>query len=129
MPADSKPSLFDLRIAPSPMVRLLVGAGALGVILLLWWIATLGQAPEDRLISPVILPSPDEVVRSFPSLVRDRALGASIAANKVEGVRASVVTSAFASPSAMRVLIGSGPNAENSGVTTLPLRSAPSAAT
>ncbi len=80
MPADSKPSLFDLRIAPSPMVRLLVGAGALGVILLLWWIATLGQGPEDRLISPVILPSPIEVIRSFPSLLRDRALVASIAA-------------------------------------------------
>ena len=35
---------------------------------------------EERLISPVILPSPAEVVRSFPSLVRDRALVASIAA-------------------------------------------------
>jgi NitT/TauT family transport system permease protein len=57
-----------------------VGVGAMGIIVALWWLATRGTGAEDRLISPVILPSPVEVVRSFPSLVRDRALVASIAA-------------------------------------------------
>ena len=79
MPSDWK-SLFRLRAVPPALTGRLIGAGALGVILLLWWMATIGAQPEDRLISPVILPSPAEVVRSFPSLWRDRALVASIAA-------------------------------------------------
>ena len=62
------------------MTRRLVGVGAMGVVVLLWWLATSGLHSEERLISPVILPSPAEVVRSFPSLWRDRALVQSIAA-------------------------------------------------
>ena len=72
--------LLGLRVPPSPMARRLVGAAAVGVVLLLWWIATRGAGSEDRLISPVILPSPLEVYRSFPSLLRERALLQSIAA-------------------------------------------------
>jgi len=52
----------------------------MGVVVLLWWIATYGSGAENRLISPVILPSPAEVIRSFPSLLNDRALVQSIAA-------------------------------------------------
>ena len=48
--------------------------------MLLWWLATRGRGAEDRLISPVILPSPAEVIRSFPSLLNERALLQSIAA-------------------------------------------------
>jgi ABC-type nitrate/sulfonate/bicarbonate transport system permease component len=51
-----------------------------GVIVLLWWVATTGLGPEDRWISPVILPSPLEVIRSFPVLLKERALLQSIAA-------------------------------------------------
>jgi len=80
MPSDSKAPLFALRVAPPALTRRLVGVGAMGVIVLVWWLATSGLGSEDRLISPVILPSPMEVVRSFPSLVNDRALVASIAA-------------------------------------------------
>ena len=80
MPSDSKPSLFALRIPPSPTTGHLVGAGAMGLVVLLWWLATSGLGSEDRLVSPVILPSPAEVVRSFPSLWRERALVESIAA-------------------------------------------------
>jgi NitT/TauT family transport system permease protein len=80
MPAESRTSLFRLRAAPSLVTRRLVGVGGLGVLVLLWWLATSGLGSEDRLISPIILPSPAEVVRSFPSLWRDRALVASIAA-------------------------------------------------
>jgi NitT/TauT family transport system permease protein len=54
--------------------------GLVAVLVGVWWLATRGAGAEDRLVSPVILPSPAEVVRSFPSLVRDRALLASIAA-------------------------------------------------
>ena len=62
------------------MTRRLVGVAAMGVVVLLWGLATMGAGPEDRLVSPVILPSPAEVIRSFPSLWRDRALLESIAA-------------------------------------------------
>ena len=61
-------------------MRQLIGAGALGVVAIAWWLATLGAGAENRLISPVILPSPGEVVRSFPSLLHERALLQSIAA-------------------------------------------------
>ncbi len=73
-------SLWALRLPPRPNARRLVGVGAMGVVLLVWWLATSGLGSEDRLISPVILPSPGEVVRSFPSLLRERALIQSIAA-------------------------------------------------
>jgi len=80
MATDSKSSLLALRVPPGRMTRRLLGAGAMGVIVLLWWLATLGGSAEERLISPVILPSPMEVVRSFPALFRERALLQSIAA-------------------------------------------------
>jgi ABC-type nitrate/sulfonate/bicarbonate transport system permease component len=62
------------------MTRRLVGAGAIGVVVLLWWLATTGLGSEDRFISPIILPSPAEVVKSFPTLLHERALLQSIAA-------------------------------------------------
>src|SRR5260221_4759778 len=75
-----KRPLFALRLAPSPMTQRLVGAGAVAAIVAVWWFATSGIGSEQRLISPVILPSPLEVLRSFPSLLRERALIESIAA-------------------------------------------------
>jgi len=62
------------------MTRRLVGVGAMGVVLLVWWLVTRGGGAEERLISPVILPSPVEVLGSFPSLLNDRGLVESIAA-------------------------------------------------
>src|SRR2546428_7883124 len=79
-PGAGKPPLLTLRLWPPPMTRRLVGVGAMGVVVLLWWLATTGLGSEDRFISPIILPSPAEVVRSFPSLLNDRALLQSIAA-------------------------------------------------
>jgi len=76
----SASSLLALRIPPSRTTRRLVGAGAVAFIVLLWWLATTGLGAEDRFISPVILPSPAEVARSFPALFRERALLESIAA-------------------------------------------------
>jgi ABC-type nitrate/sulfonate/bicarbonate transport system permease component len=79
MPSDPRPALFALRIAPPPMTRRLIGAAAVGVVVLIWWLITAG-AVENRLVSPIILPSPAEVIRSFPSLLNERALVQSIAA-------------------------------------------------
>src|SRR5215471_15290143 len=80
MTADWKTSLLALRVSPYPTTRRLVGVGTIGFLVLLWWLATTGFRSEDRLISPIILPSPAEVVRSFPSLLNDRGLIQSIAA-------------------------------------------------
>jgi ABC-type nitrate/sulfonate/bicarbonate transport system permease component len=79
MPSES-PSLLTLRIPAHPMTRRLLGVGSMGLVLLLWWLATYGAVSENRLVSPVILPSPGEVIRSFPSLLNDRGLVQSIAA-------------------------------------------------
>jgi ABC-type nitrate/sulfonate/bicarbonate transport system permease component len=76
----SKPSLMELRIAPPRAIRRLIGAGAVGFIVLMWWLATTGVGAETRFISPVILPSPAEVAASLPALVKERALLQSIAA-------------------------------------------------
>jgi NitT/TauT family transport system permease protein len=73
-------NLFALRVPPPRLTRQLVGVAAVGVVVMVWWLATLGASAESRLISPVILPSPAEVIRSFPSLLNERALLQSIAA-------------------------------------------------
>src|SRR5947208_3683372 len=74
------PPLLTLRLSPTRLMRRLVGAGAVAAVLLVWWFATSGLGSEDRLVSPIILPSPAEVVKSFPSLWNDRGLLESIAA-------------------------------------------------
>src|SRR5215510_13249833 len=80
MPSDSKPPLLALRIPPPRLTSRLIGLGALAIVVLLWWLATTGLGSEDRLVSPIILPSPAEVIRSFPTLLNERALLQSIAA-------------------------------------------------
>jgi NitT/TauT family transport system permease protein len=74
------PGLLDLRVAPAPRVRLLVGTGAVALVFVLWFLATLGTIPEHRWISPVILPSPLEVAKSFGPLWTERDLLDSIIA-------------------------------------------------
>ena len=80
MAREARPPLFTLRVPPPRLLRRLLGAGMAAFVVLLWWLATIGGASETRLISPVILPSPQEVIASFPSLLNERALLQSIAA-------------------------------------------------
>lgn len=72
--------LFELRVPPGPFARRLLGVGSVGAVLGLWFLATTGASPEQRLVSPVILPSPMEVARSLNALWTERALLASIVA-------------------------------------------------
>lgn len=69
-----------LRVPPPPMVARLLGALTVGLLALLWWLATRGETAEMRWISPVILPAPADVFSSIGTLWNERALGASIAA-------------------------------------------------
>jgi NitT/TauT family transport system permease protein len=80
-PAGIGPSrLFRLR-APLPGVHAkLIGVAATAVIVALWWLLTSGETAETRIISPVVLPSPLEVLRAFPVLVNQRDLLMSIKA-------------------------------------------------
>lgn len=75
-----KPGLFELRVAPGPLTARILGLGAIAVLLSVWWLATRGATPEARFISPVILPAPADVVRSFSSLWGERGLLLSIMA-------------------------------------------------
>ena len=52
----------------------LLGIVPIVVLFGVWWLLTGSGPAEERVISPTILPSPVEVVRSFPSLWFDRAL-------------------------------------------------------
>jgi len=78
--AGKAPGLFDLRVSPAPGTRWLIGTCAVGIILAFWFLATLGKIPEQRWVSPVILPSPVEVARSFAPLWNERGLPDSIIA-------------------------------------------------
>ncbi len=66
-------SLFQIR-EPLPRLAGLALAGVfLALVVGLWWWATSGPA-EERLLSPVIIPSPGEMVESLPSLITRRHL-------------------------------------------------------
>ncbi len=74
------PKLFELRIPPSHLAGRLLGVATVALLGVLWWLATRGASAETRWVSPVILPSPAEVVRSIHSLWVDRGLLPSIIA-------------------------------------------------
>lgn len=78
--AESRPGLFALRVPPGPLAGRLLGIATIGVLLAFWWLATRGATAEARWISPVILPAPADVVRSFSSLWGERGLLVSIMA-------------------------------------------------
>ncbi len=49
-------------------------ASFVAMLLVGWWFVTRGGHPEDRIVMPLILPSPYEVVMAFPRLHFDQAL-------------------------------------------------------
>jgi NitT/TauT family transport system permease protein len=49
-------------------------AGFIALLLLGWWFVTRGHNVEDRIIAPLILPSPIEVLKAFPPLHFDQGL-------------------------------------------------------
>src|SRR5678815_5147706 len=49
-------------------------AGFIALLLFAWWLVTRGESVEDRVIAPLILPSPAEVLRAFPPLHFDQGL-------------------------------------------------------
>ncbi len=74
--------------------------GAIPIVLLfgVWWFVTSGAIAEERIISPTILPSPMEVVRSVPSLWFERALTRSVVVSFTRVVAGFALAVAIAFP-------------------------------
>ena len=72
--------LFRLRTPLPGTHARLTGVAATAALVALWWLLTSGDQAETRIISPVVLPSPMEVVRAFPVLIGQRDLLMSIKA-------------------------------------------------
>ena len=53
-------------------------ASFVGLTLLAWWLATRGATIEQRMVAPLILPSPSEVLAAFPRLHFEQELVRSI---------------------------------------------------
>jgi len=75
-----------------------LGAIPILLLLLLWIVVTAGSEAETRMISPTILPSPAEVVRSIGSLWFDRALTRNLAISFGRVVLGFAVAVALAFP-------------------------------
>jgi len=83
----------------------LLGSLPIGLLLLVWYAVTAGATPEQRLISPTILPSPLEVVGSFKQLWFERALTRNLAVSFRRVVVGFAAAVAIAFP--LGVLMGS----------------------
>jgi NitT/TauT family transport system permease protein len=94
-PPDAHGGLLRIR-EPLPGWQVwLLGLLPIAALLAVWFGVTLGAA-EERVISPTILPSPAEVVASFPSLWFDRMLTRNVAISflrVVEGFLLAVLVS------------------------------------
>ncbi len=76
LPSPGRRWRLELREPPPPLVGRALGVLAVAVVVLAWGLLTMGATPETRLISPVLLPSPMEVIRAVPSLLeRDLLAG------------------------------------------------------
>lgn len=89
---------FRIRGTERRSTALLLGLVPVAALLLLWWMVTAGPSVEERLISPVILPSPVEVAVSFPSLWFRRALSRSVVTSLGRVLAGFAVAAAIAVP-------------------------------
>ena len=103
-PADAQGGLLRIR-EPLPMWQMwLLGILPIAALLLVWFLVTTGAA-EERVISPTILPSPVEVVASFPLLWFDRMLTRNLAVSFLRVVEGFALALAVSFP--LGLLMGS----------------------
>lgn len=84
--------------------QIVLGIVPILTILLLWFFSTLGEA-EVRWVSPTILPSPIEVIRSFPSLWFQSELSRSVILSFTRVITGFIVSLLVAFP--LGILMGS----------------------
>ncbi|MFZ1986881.1 MAG: ABC transporter permease [Desulfatitalea sp.] len=97
-------TLLDIREDVGIGTRVVLGVIPVAALILLWYWLTAGKA-EVRVISPLILPSPGEVVRSLHSLWFEAELSRSIVASTMRVVIGFLIGCAIAFPTA--ILMGS----------------------
>lgn len=83
-----------IRDAPGYKESLLFGAACVGLVLLVWWLITLGENP---LVSPLTLPSPHDTFSSFPELWK-RELSRSIVISLVRVLGGFLLAAAIGVP-------------------------------
>lgn len=89
---------FRIRGAERRSTSVFLGLIPLAFIMLLWWAVTRGEIVEERIISPIILPSPGEVVASFKSLWFQRGLSRSMMTSLARVFAGFAVAAAVALP-------------------------------
>jgi len=62
-------SLFEIRGRTSVFGSIILGIIPMAAVIALWWYVTAGASVEERIISPVTLPSPMEVIEQIPPLL------------------------------------------------------------
>jgi NitT/TauT family transport system permease protein len=79
-------------------MRWLLGAVPIVALLGIWWLLTGSGPAEERIITPIILPSPIEVVQAFPRVWFERALTRNLAVSFGRVVEGFAVGVAIAFP-------------------------------
>jgi NitT/TauT family transport system permease protein len=102
-PAAGQAGLLRIREPLPAWLAWLLGALPIAALLLAWMAVTTGAA-EERVISPTILPSPAEVVASFPLLWFDRALTRNLSVSFMRVVEGFALALAVSFP--LGVLMG-----------------------
>ena len=69
---------FPVRKALPERKAVIITALFITIIMSSWWFATSGDRIEDRMLAPIILPSPLEVLQAFPILHFDQGLMRSV---------------------------------------------------
>lgn len=94
-----------IRESLSARLKITLGVLPIAAVVLIWSLATTGLMPENRIITPVTLPSPVETVFSTKSLWFEAELSRSILATTLRVVVGFMVALAIAFP--LGILMGS----------------------
>src|SRR5439155_14256333 len=65
---------FRVRRELKEQIALSLTVAFVALLLLVWWFLTRGHTVEERILAPLILPSPIEVLRAFPALHFEQGL-------------------------------------------------------
>ncbi|OGF67969.1 MAG: hypothetical protein A2Y62_21975 [Candidatus Fischerbacteria bacterium RBG_13_37_8] len=94
---ENSKKIFGIREKVDPSLKIILGVIPVVVLLFLWWSLTYGEA-EQRVISPLILPSPFEVVSAIKSLWFEAELSRSVVASTKRVVLGFLIGLACAFP-------------------------------
>lgn len=69
---------FAVRKEVTAKTGLILTLSFIGILMFGWWFSTKGVRVEDRVVAPLILPSPSEVIHAFPKLHFEQGLMRSV---------------------------------------------------